>query len=173
MNLSIAILGAGPSGLTLARLLEVKGIDYIVFERDTSPSAVGQGGTLDIRTDSGQLALQECGLFDKFKFLARYDGQAFKAVDRDGKVLWDKKAEGHEEMPEIDRKELRRILLESVPADKVLWGARVESVDRETAGSMTIRFADGSARGPFKLVVGADGAWSKARNVVRLLNVAG
>lgn len=170
MKPAIAILGAGPSGLTLARILEVKNIDYIVFERDQSPTAVGQGGTLDIRTDGGQLALKECGLFDKFKSLARYDGQAFKAVDRDGNVIWDKKPDGKDYMPEIDRKELRRLLLDSVPSEKIHWDARVDSVDREPDGLMEIRFANGSVKKGFRLVVGADGAWSKARSMVRFFD---
>jgi len=71
----IAILGAGPSGLTLARLLHLNGIDYTIFERDASAaSAWGRGGsgTLDLHEGSGLLALQEAGLLDEFKRKARY-----------------------------------------------------------------------------------------------------
>lgn len=74
MSPSIAILGAGPSGLTLGRLLSLAGIDFKIFERDTSAaSAWGRGGsgTLDLHEGSGLLALQEAGLFEEFKKKAR------------------------------------------------------------------------------------------------------
>jgi 2-polyprenyl-6-methoxyphenol hydroxylase-like FAD-dependent oxidoreductase len=72
---SIAILGAGPSGLTLARLLHLAGTDFTIFERDISvASAWGRGGsgTLDLHEGSGLLALQEAGLLEEFKKRARY-----------------------------------------------------------------------------------------------------
>ena len=71
----IAILGAGPSGLTLGRLLHLAGIDFVIFERDASAaSAWGRGGsgTLDLHEGTGWLALQEAGLFEEFKKKARY-----------------------------------------------------------------------------------------------------
>lgn len=75
MSPPIAILGAGPSGLTLVRLLHLSGIDYTIFERDgSSASAWGRGGsgTLDLHEGSGLLALQEAGLLGEFKKRARY-----------------------------------------------------------------------------------------------------
>jgi glycine/D-amino acid oxidase-like deaminating enzyme len=75
MSPPIAILGAGPSGLTLARLLHLAGIDFTIFERDESAaSAWGRGGsgTLDLHDGSGLLALQEAGLMEEFKKRARY-----------------------------------------------------------------------------------------------------
>lgn len=163
----IAILGAGPGGLMLARLLEVKHIDYIVYDRDNSADAFeNQGGSLDIHPDDGQLALKEAGLFDKFKSLARYDGQAFKAVDKDLNLIWEMPYTGQQSRPEIDRKELRRMLAESIPAPKIRWNAKVERVERETDGSIVIKFSNGSIEKGFRLVVGADGAWSKTRSLV-------
>ena len=43
---TICILGAGPSGLTLAHLLEINHIDYEVYERNESADV---GGCLSIR----------------------------------------------------------------------------------------------------------------------------
>lgn len=74
MTPPIAILGAGPSGLALGRLLELAGVDFVVFERDSSAaSAWGRGGsgTLDLHEGSGLLALKEAGLFQQFKKIAR------------------------------------------------------------------------------------------------------
>lgn len=81
MTPPIAILGAGPSGLLLGRLLHLAGIDFIIFERDTSAaSAWGRGGsgTLDLHEGSGLLALEESGLLDEFKKQARYGHRSFE-----------------------------------------------------------------------------------------------
>ncbi|KAF2770534.1 FAD/NAD(P)-binding domain-containing protein [Teratosphaeria nubilosa] len=170
----IAILGAGPSGLTLARLLEVCEIDYTVFERDISPSATRAGGTLDLHTTAGLKALHEAGLLNEFKKYARYDAQSFIFADSQGRTL--KKhdvnpggtfLEGKQtERPEIDRLDLRNILLASIPATRIKWGVKVASVWREPHGAMSVRSVDGTVESGFKLVVGADGAWSKARRLI-------
>lgn len=164
----IAILGAGPSGLALGRMLELANIAYVIFERDVSCNeTTSRAGTLDIHTGSGQLALQEAGLLDQFKKLARRDAHTIVA-DAQGKVFirTGESDEVNEDRPEIDRKDLRALLLNSIPANKVRWGSRVQHVQRDTDGSMSVRFADGSIESGFRLVVGADGAWSKARNLV-------
>lgn len=168
MTLPIAILGAGPSGLALGRLLEIANIAFVIFERDESAiaAATGRGGTLDIRADSGQVALQEAGLLDQFKSIARYDATVTIA-DAKGKVYVSVGEEGSDPAkPEIDRKDLRALLLSSIPADKVRWGFQVQRVQRGTDGSMSVHFADGQIESGFQLIVGADGAWSKARSLV-------
>lgn len=74
---TIVIVGGGPCGLTLARLLECKGItDYVVYERKDEPSRSGSsahraGGSLDIHVQTGQRALRKAGLFEQFKKYAR------------------------------------------------------------------------------------------------------
>ena len=70
--------------------------------------------------------------------------------------------------PEIDRRDLRVLLLDSVPKDKIRWGSKVENLQRQDDGMMSICFADGTTESGFRLVVGADGAWSKARSLVNL-----
>ena len=74
--------------------------------------------------------------------------------------------DGDTDRPEIDRRDLRVLLLDSVPRDKIRWGAKVENVQEQDDGKMSIRFTDGTIECGFRLVVGADGAWSKARSLV-------
>jgi 2-polyprenyl-6-methoxyphenol hydroxylase-like FAD-dependent oxidoreductase len=57
--------------------------------------------------------------------------------------------------PEIDRRDLRVLLLNSVPKDKIRWGAKVESLNRDADGTLSITFANGSTESGFRLVVGA------------------
>ncbi|KAE8324018.1 hypothetical protein BDV39DRAFT_217380 [Aspergillus sergii] len=169
---SIAIIGAGPSGLVFARLLDLGGItDYVIYERDESatPGPWQQGGTLDLHGPSGQLALKRAGLFDKFcKDLARWEASGLHIVDSRGATVI-QIGEGSDR-PEIDRLQLRQLLLDSVPAHKIRWGHAVSTVERNidspTAtgdNGCIIRFVNGTSATGFRLIVGADGAWSKVR----------
>ena len=54
--MSITVVGAGLGGLALARVLHVHGIDAVVYEREPSRAARGQGGMLDIHSAGGRCA---------------------------------------------------------------------------------------------------------------------
>lgn len=168
-SIPIAILGAGPSGLLLGRLLHLAGIPSTIFERDSAPDASsqrGQEGTLDIHTGTGQRALAAAGLLPEFQIRARYN-QSTTMSDSQGNIHIRLAGEGEDDRPEIDRKDLRKLLLDSLEPGHVQWGRHVDSVQRDDAkGSMAVRFADGSIASGFRLVIGADGAWSKARQLV-------
>lgn len=162
----IAIVGAGPGGLTLARLLMVAGLPATVFERETHALERPQGGTLDLHVETGQLALKRAGLTAEFLKIARYDDQGTRLYDSQGQLLLaDDDASGGER-PEVDRTALREILLASVPADWVRWGHALREVVARDDGTYDLLFENGSNAGPFDLVVGADGAWSRVRSLV-------
>lgn len=162
----IAIVGAGPCGLTLARLLEQGGarVDYIVYERDAGPTANTAGGSLDLHPGLGQRALREAGLFDEFKRLARYEDTVFSIHDTQG-VEQLKVGEGRD-APEIDRRQLRDVLLSSVPPEKIRWGHTLASTEFGSDGKPVLIFENGDIVSGFQLVVGTDGAWSKVRSLV-------
>lgn len=160
--MTISIIGAGPGGLTCARILQQHGIPVTVYDRDPHPAARNQGGTLDLHVDDGQLALREAGLLDEFFALARPEGQEMRKLDPAGRLLAHHvPAEGELFKPEIDRGQLRGLLLDSLKPDTVQWG---RTLDRVEAPGL-LRFTDGETV-ETDLIIGADGAWSRVRPAV-------
>ncbi|KAF5384095.1 hypothetical protein D9615_003202 [Tricholomella constricta] len=175
MPFNIAIIGAGPVGLTLAHLLlkTPSTITVTIFERDASPSSrTTKGGTLDLHADTGLAALDAAGLRPAFDRVARYDPRSGGVViaDRHGKRVFTMPVdEGRENTrPEIDREDLKALLLDALPEGIVRWGAHVSGI----SASGQLLFHDDAPKpeteteaetGRYDLVVGADGAWSKVR----------
>ncbi|QMU70118.1 NAD(P)/FAD-dependent oxidoreductase [Streptacidiphilus sp. P02-A3a] len=160
MRTEVTIIGAGLGGLTLARVLHVHGIPAAVYEAEPRATARSQGGMLDIHDDTGQSALRAAGLGEEFRGLILEGREATRILAPDGTVLFDDdSARGR---PEVLRGELRRILLDSLPAGTVRWGHKVSAVRALGPGRHEVVFADG-ATVTAGLLVGADGAWSRVR----------
>jgi len=162
----VAIVGGGPSGLTLARLLQCAGFAPTVFERDASAKARTQGGSLDLHPDAAQLALRAAGLTDAFEAHCRPEDQNYTIYDQHGTVRASLRAEdAADRNPEIDRTTLRDLLIASLAPGTIQWGKRLVSAERDDAGKPMLVFDDGSQE-TFDLVVGCDGGWSKVRALV-------
>ena len=163
---SIAIVGAGPGGLTLARILHLHGVAVSVFERDPGPDARPQGGSLDLHADTGQVALERAELLEEFARIARYEDQGTRLYDRNGALLFDDvDAAQQGDRPEVDRTALRELLLGSLPHGSVYWNSTLRSIQPRDDGRYDLVFSSGPVRS-FDLVVGADGAWSRVRPLV-------
>jgi 2-polyprenyl-6-methoxyphenol hydroxylase-like FAD-dependent oxidoreductase len=171
-NKKIAIVGGGPGGLTLARLLQQKGADVKVYERDVTKVLRVQGATLDLHYDSGQKAIEAAGLLDVFKKTYRPGNDAWRVLDETGNILFDEHARAATKAtfgdptfrPEIDRSDLRDILLNSLQPDTVVWDSHF--VNMAPVGSQwKIEFKNGTTA-LADLVIGADGGNSKIRPFV-------
>jgi 2-polyprenyl-6-methoxyphenol hydroxylase-like FAD-dependent oxidoreductase len=162
-NKQIAIIGGGPGGLTLARILQMNGANVKVYERDVNRSTRVQGTTLDLHQDSGLKALHKAGLMEAFKANYRPGADKLCVTDKHANVLLDEFSIDDDEIsrPEIDRGPLRNILLDSLQPGTVVWDSNFASLERQ-ASSIKIEFKNG-ATAYADLVIAADGANSKIR----------
>ena len=166
----IAIIGAGPGGLTLARLLHQKGITVSIYELRSKPTAEELDqpcGMLDLHEESGLLALREGNLYDQFLPLTGECTEEDKVFDYTGKVLHHDSGENPEgARPEISRHALMNLLMSSLPPEMIHWKHKVLDVSESITASgnreVTIDFAV-HPKETFDLVIGADGAWSRVR----------
>ena len=134
-----------------------------VFERDESPTSRPQGGSLDLRADSGRRAVDKAGLGSAFEHLSRDEAKAFRMVDSSGKDMPGAGEETHEDAgPEIDRGDLRLMLLDALPDGMVAWNHNVDAVEEMGDGRWSLR-STGHDDVVADLVVGADGIGSKVR----------
>ncbi|TDO77295.1 2-polyprenyl-6-methoxyphenol hydroxylase-like FAD-dependent oxidoreductase [Flavobacterium chryseum] len=167
-NKKVAIIGAGPGGLTLARLLQLKGVDVKVYERDENRNVRVQGATLDIHTDSGLKALEAAGLMDVFKASYRPGNDLYRIVDKNATVFHDDHKKDTTDdfgdawfRPEIDRGPLRDMLIDSLKPDTIVWDSHIISLEKND-NNCEIIFENGK-KAKADVVIGADGANSKIR----------
>jgi 2-polyprenyl-6-methoxyphenol hydroxylase-like FAD-dependent oxidoreductase len=159
----IAIIGAGPAGLTCARVLQRHGLAPTVYDADRAVDARDAGGTLDLHADSGQIALEDAGLLDAFLAVASVTRQAKIRMDEHGTVLHSFVPDASDAAaPEIDRGRLRALLSAHVAPGTVRWGHRLTGLAPGGDGTWRLEFA-GAPGARADVVIGADGAWSKVR----------
>ncbi|MGW3084836.1 FAD-dependent oxidoreductase [Streptomyces sp. NPDC001110] len=158
----VTVVGAGLGGLVLARVLHRHGIEAAVLDLEAGRDARTQGGMLDIHEETGQAALRAAGLYDGFRARVHPGGEALRVLDKQARVLLEQKDDGDGGRPEIDRGDLRDLLLDSLPEGTVRWGSKVTGAEPLGGGRHRVTLADGSTF-TTGLLVGADGAWSRIR----------
>lgn len=158
----IAIIGAGPIGLVLAVLLQKKGAEVKVFDRDQDKQFKCWGGTLDLHDNMGLAALEAAGLLPEFYAASRSVGE--RVYNSDATLLTETSAETGTMKPcrpEIDRVSLSNILLTALLPETVAYNRSFMRLEKN-ADSYKIFFEDGSVE-TADLIIAADGAESRIR----------
>lgn len=170
-NKQVAIVGGGPGGLTLARLLQQQGVDVKVYERDTDKYVRQQGATLDLHYESGLKALVAAGLIEEFKKNFRPGAERVTIVDNNAVAHYTERDKAPLQdlnnayvRPEIDRGPLRDLLIASLSDDTVVWDSKFVELKENDRGwdlifeNGTTVYAD--------LVIASDGANTKIRKYI-------
>ncbi|MFW0699869.1 FAD-dependent monooxygenase [Pantoea sp. R13S299] len=164
-RLTIAIVGGGPAGLTAAVILQRNGFNVTLFDEESGDSERNQGGSLDLHADSGQEALRRAGLLQQFIKIARHEDQESRMLNyRTGEIEGDiPTPEGEMDKPEIDRGELKSLLLGALSPETIQWGHKLHYVDYGLEKNHGLMFRNGR-RYEADIVIGADGARSRVRS---------
>ncbi|MFD2872561.1 FAD-dependent oxidoreductase [Mucilaginibacter ximonensis] len=157
----VAIVGGGPGGLTLARLLQQAGADVSVYERDAHEHARPKGATLDLHEESGLRALREAGLMAAFEANYRPGADKMHLMDWKANSIIEETGNNDRSRPEIDRGPLQKILLDSLKPGTVTWDSHFIGMTQQN-GIWKLDFKNGSEAFA-DLVIAADGANSKLR----------
>ncbi|KAN0016300.1 hypothetical protein ACTFIU_006264 [Dictyostelium citrinum] len=174
-DMKIAIVGGGPSGLGLARVLQLRGCKYVkIYERSAHKYSRLQGSSLDLHANLGQRLIIAAGLQDQFKAVSRPDGECFSFCDKGGNLKIRKPyLKISSKRPEIDRGDLRDIIMDSLLPDTIEWDYHFKSLKQIENDQIELTFTnnDGTlVRDPViaDLVIGCDGVHSKVRKYVTL-----
>lgn len=164
----VAIVGAGPTGLTLAALLGRYGLSVVILEKQTAPYPLPRAVHLD---GEAMRVLQAAGVADTFVSRMRVNpGMLFK--DRDGTVLVDWSREmtvgpmGWHESYRFHQPDLEAALrarIDAMPNVALRWGATVSRVEQDSDGVKVV-WPEGAIEARF--AVGCDGAGSQVRAVL-------
>lgn len=159
-NKSVAIIGAGPVGLTMAKLLQQTGAAVTVYERDKDPQARIWGGALDLQESSGQKAMEKAGLLGSYFAMAKPMGRTI--TDEKGNRLFS--VEPQYNSPEISRNMLRKIMLDSLAAGTVIWDRKFTGLEVYN-GKWLLHF-ENEMNATADFVIVANGGMSKGRTYV-------
>lgn len=129
---------------------------------------IQQRPALDLQEDFGLQDIKACGIYDRFRKVEGECTEQTIICDKYGTVHLDHTGEGR---PEIKRNALTQLLLSSIAEGSIRWNTKVlRVVPADGSQKNIVEFTDSSSKHSisetYDLIVGADGAWSRARTAI-------
>lgn len=168
----VLIVGAGPTGLTVANTLAQRGIDFRIIERDAEPIKQSRALWVHARTLEYWSRL---GVLDKAIAQGRVTDRIVMLVDGKPRGSLPYRGDGISPHPYglvLEQSKTQRILLEHLSAHggAVTWGTELTGLSQDSVGvTATLRRGDGreeQVRASY--LVAADGARSPVRHMLGL-----
>ncbi|MCA1730725.1 MAG: FAD-dependent monooxygenase [Actinobacteria bacterium] len=164
----VAVVGAGPVGLTMATMLAAYGIRCVVLDRAAEPAGHSRAAVIHARTLE---TLESLGVVDEAlregvvvpHFGVRDSDRRLLAVDFGGLPT------AHPYTLMLPQDETERLLRGALGlrGGKILWGHEVTEMSQDTSRvELAVRSARGSERLRARYVVGCDGAHSTVRETL-------
>lgn len=167
-EVEVAIVGAGPVGLTMATMLSAYGVRIAVFDRAAGPARYSRAAVIHARTLE---TLEPLGVVNEMLRRGTVVPH-FGIRDRDRRLLavdFDELPTAHPYTLMLPQDETEYLLREELYRHygDILWEHEVTSVRQYTSGvDLTVRSPQGNGRVRARYVVGSDGAHSTVREAV-------
>ncbi len=162
----VVVVGAGPTGLTVAALLAQHGVRSVVVERRAEPYPLPRAVHLD---DEAMRVLERVGIMPAFLPLTR-SARGLRLLDAEHRTMAEfPRGEGVHGYPQanlFDQPDLERLLRQHVaqlPEVELRLGAEVVALSRQGAGAR-VRLSGGEELDA-SYVLGCDGAGSTVRRL--------
>jgi 2-polyprenyl-6-methoxyphenol hydroxylase-like FAD-dependent oxidoreductase len=167
-EVEVAVIGAGPTGLTAATMLAAYGIRTVVLDRAVGPAGHSRAAVIHARTLE---TLEPLGVVDE---LLRRGVVVphFGVRDRDRRLLavhFDKLPTAHPYTLMLQQDQTEHLLRQALRqyGEEVLWGCEVTAVGQDSTGvDLTVRCARGTNTIRARFALGCDGAHSFVREAV-------